>query len=561
MAGHVRRLSSQPRGFPPDAPRRGSSESIGQSQYATHWPAAICFAVLATLMLGGMCIPIWNHVSRSIARASLVKTKAAALAATSVRQTGSSAPAQAVRVGHDPAPPNTAPSLAATVAPAAEDEVAADEPAEDEQSKPDSPEIAVDAPPAEPDAADVAVVKPAADKDIQDNEIKIVEPWEKAPPRPDNAIDLVIDLERRAVDLDLLAEAEAAQQLMHAAPVFRGRPALLELLSHRKDLAGLPIRGERECQIDPLKARTMQSTSLAMRNITARRSFSRSSSAGASRSFSESPEYGILKLIDETVRDASVSTLAQMLQVDSPEIRRAFVWRLGFNAGPESSAALADRALFDLSDAVRATAVEILRDRPPHDYQQRLVDGLRYPWPPVAEHAAEALVKIGDATAIERIAPLVGGPDPSLPQLNAEKKWVVRELVRVNHLRNCLLCHAPSAATSDLVRGLIPTPGKPLPVEYYHSAEGDFVHADTVYLRQDFSVMHTVAKARPWPDQQRFDYFVRTRELTSDEVAALDPRDPICRVTYPQRESVLFALRALERRSQSLAADDRVDRH
>jgi len=564
MAHHVPGLSSQPRDFPPDSPQRRASESSCKAQYTTHWPAVICFAVLAALIAGGLCIPVWSHVARTIARASLEKTRTAK-AAASARQLRLRMPAQ------DPASPKTAPPTQATVpaaivTPAATYE-AAEEAAEHARSQSDSPAVAVDSPSAEPRAAaavDVVVAEPAA-KD----EIKIVEPWEKPLPRPDLAIDLVVDLDRRAVDLDLLAEPGAAQELLRAAPAVRDRAALLELLSRRNDLAGLPIRGENECQIDPIKARAMQSVSVAMRRLTARRVATQQRTASSKFSFSESLSFSesdaadkaTLAALEKSLSDTSASTMAQMLQVESEGVRRAFVWRLGFSAGPESSIALADRALFDLSDEVRSAAIEVLRNRPPHDYQQRLVDGLRYPWPPVAEHAADALAKIGDATAIERIAPLVGEPDPSLPRLNAEKKWVVRELVRVNHLRNCLLCHAPSAAKSDLVRGLIPTPGKPIPVAYYQSAKGDFVHADTIYLRQDFSVMHKVANARPWPDQQRFDYFVRTRELKADEVAALEPRDPICRVTYPQRESVLAALHALESKSQSPAAGDRVDRH
>jgi hypothetical protein len=40
------------------------------------------------------------------------------------------------------------------------------------------------------------------------------------------------------------------------------------------------------------------------------------------------------------------------------------------------------------------------------------------------------------------------------------------------------------------------------------------------YLRQDFSVMMTVPDAHPWPELQRFDFLVRERKLTADEVEA-----------------------------------------
>ena len=45
--------------------------------------------------------------------------------------------------------------------------------------------------------------------------------------------------------------------------------------------------------------------------------------------------------------------------------------------------------------------------------------------------------------------------------------WVVDELVKVNHLRNCTLCHPASTNTSDPLRGPIPQPGRPLPRVYY----------------------------------------------------------------------------------------------
>ena len=38
---------------------------------------------------------------------------------------------------------------------------------------------------------------------------------------------------------------------------------------------------------------------------------------------------------------------------------------------------------------------------------------LRYPWPPAAEHAAEAIVNLGDTDAIGDLRKLVDLPDPS----------------------------------------------------------------------------------------------------------------------------------------------------
>src|SRR6185295_8927512 len=248
------------------------------------------------------------------------------------------------------------------------------------------------------------------------------------------------------------------------------------------------------CQIDPHTAKFMQTTSQVIRRISAQRA--RIDARSASFSFSQSlgAEQALLwMLYKDSAEKLWNSTLAQIFQVESRVARRKLVSRFRNSNRSDASIALADRALFDLSDDVRSDAVEALSVRPPQDYQQRLIDGLRYPWPPVAEHAAEALIKIGDSSALVLVNLLVGEPDPALPQLNSDNKWIVRELVRVNHMRNCLLCHASSTSATDLVRGLMPTPGQPLPVVYYEAMRGNFVRADTVYLKQDFSVMHQVS--------------------------------------------------------------------
>src|SRR5262249_21165291 len=46
------------------------------------------------------------------------------------------------------------------------------------------------------------------------------------------------------------------------------------------------------------------------------------------------------------------------------------------------------------------------------------------------------------------------------------------------------------------------------------------VRADATYLRQDFSLMQPVKDAAPWPDMQRFDFLVRERVVTGEDIAA-----------------------------------------
>lgn len=70
------------------------------------------------------------------------------------------------------------------------------------------------------------------------------------------------------------------------------------------------------------------------------------------------------------------------------------------------------------------------------------------------------------------------------------------------------------------------------------------VRADTTYLRQDFSALLPVADAKPWPEQQRFDFLIRTRVLGAEESAMrLGHAEPKC--SSPQHEAALAALRQL----------------
>jgi hypothetical protein len=79
------------------------------------------------------------------------------------------------------------------------------------------------------------------------------------------------------------------------------------------------------------------------------------------------------------------------------------------------------------------------------------------------------------------------------------------------------------------------SPSKPTP--------NIFVRIDMTYLRQDFSLMMHVADANPWPNMQRFDFFVRTRAVTPQEAQAWETaaKDR----ANPYQQSALLALREL----------------
>jgi hypothetical protein len=158
-------------------------------------------------------------------------------------------------------------------------------------------------------------------------------------------------------------------------------------------------------------------------------------------------------------------------------------------------------------------------------------------------------VALDGREAIPVLAKALQDPDPSLPfgiKRGKLEVKVVREAVRVNHLSNCLLCHAPSFNRGDLVRGAIPVPGRPLPApattpQYYESNQGSFVRADITFLRQDFSVMQTVPNPGAWPAYQRYDYMVRLRRATSAELQLAEKIKNEKTIT-PQREILRLAV-------------------
>jgi hypothetical protein len=321
---------------------------------------------------------------------------------------------------------------------------------------------------------------------------------------------------------------------------------LADLLAQRPDLNGLPFRMGADCRASSKAVRKMQQISTDMRRSVAKIAPPRSPS------MSEFPGYLRAQALVEDLRrhqawhdDDGASTVTQILQPEIVYARRQAVTWLSDIRGPRASAALANLAVFDLSADVREDAVAALRKRPRAEYRDALLRALRYPWPTAADHAAEALVDLGDVSAVPSLVALLDQPDPAAPVRQGDK-WVVSELVRVNHMRNCYLCHAPAQSVKGPIPGLVPTPGQELPVVYYQSARGPFVRADVTYLRQDFSLMQRVEKPDRWPDWQRFDFLVRTRALTPQEAAAWEKgMDTPRPTTYPQREAVLFALREL----------------
>jgi hypothetical protein len=257
----------------------------------------------------------------------------------------------------------------------------------------------------------------------------------------------------------------------------------------------------------------------------------------------------------EMIALTRIAALTQIL-LPMTQMHPGFAKYLSTVSHVEATRSLARLAIFSADEDARKTAVEALKVRRERDYTEILVNGLRYPWPAAARRAADAIVKLERNDLLPQLIDVLEQPDPRAPvtrEVKGKSVPVVHELVRVNHHRSCLLCHAPGntgKVSADAVTAGVPVPGQPLnpPSGGYNTSQPDIlVRVDVTYLRQDFSALLPVADANPWPEMQRFDYLVRTRVLSGEEAAVynekLKPHE--AGEFSPYQRAALAALREL----------------
>jgi len=383
--------------------------------------------------------------------------------------------------------------------------------------------------------------------------------------------DLLAHLLASSREIDLTADEDSVRELLEAEWNHRRRALLAarkgddlpsvsapleRLLSLRPDLKGLPLLLGSECLLDRDQSRVLAHVSRAVREVIALRE---------QKKATRLPVHDLLcELLIDTQRGTSepellVRPFEHLYQVESEKVRASLVATFGLIEGKEAIQALARRAIFDPSHSVRKEALFWISGKL-HSTRTILLSALRHPWAPAAEHAAEALVALKDTEAIPYLREILAEPDPTAPFFDTDSKWKRKELVRINHLRNCLLCHPSSGESKDPLRTVVPTPGQPLPDSYLDSmpqrnsrrrllnadsfAAVKFVRADVVYFRQDFSATHRVKNPNKWPEIQRFDYLIQTRELSDAEADALLKKTHESK-SYPQREAVRWALAKL----------------
>jgi hypothetical protein len=382
--------------------------------------------------------------------------------------------------------------------------------------------------------------------------------------------ELAFDLQTQSVELDVLSLPGVVKRLSGNdrngrkidSLIYSAAEELPDLSSRHGDLAGLPFRRGDDCRKSASDARLLQHNATRLHCV-----IDPFQSGANLRRIAESPEQdfraafepqnvnelrntrvGSLLTADPNLRQpTAVPILVQMLQPFDVSIRADLIGGLAAIDSTVASAALAERAIYDLSPQIRDAARNELRHRPARDYQGVLVAGLRYPWAPVAMHAAQTIVALNLQDAFSDLNRMVDLPNPSVPHQDESGRWVATELVRINHLRNCYLCHAPSKSPVDSIRGSVPTPGERVRPVYSRDDHEGFIRADVTYLKQDFSVTQEMANADPWPKLQRFDYLVRTRDATLAEIALANAPEAIeeQKQDYPQRAAVMYALQGL----------------
>jgi len=341
---------------------------------------------------------------------------------------------------------------------------------------------------------------------------------------------------------------------------------MLALIEQRPDLRGLPYLMGEECRTREDQARMFNVVANSIGVLTRpRREEHESTDAMLDQGMAHAVKMMRASIAmnrgnEDQFYRAAVAAMTQIIMPESEPVRLGLAKSLATIPHVDATKALAKLVLYSPEDRVRAAAIAGLKTRREKDYTDILVQGFRYPLPAVSKRAAEAIVKLDRKDLLPDLLDVLERPDPRLPvteKKDGKEVTFVRELVRVNHHRNCVLCHAPGN-TENVPEGVlkvaVPLPGEPLPKPTdggYQStppiSPDIVVRLDMTYLRQDFSLMMPVPDAHPWPEMQRFDFLVRTRQLTPTEAQAYDP---CCEMEEPghlspYHRSALYALREL----------------
>ena len=344
---------------------------------------------------------------------------------------------------------------------------------------------------------------------------------------------------------------------------------LKAMLKDRPDLAGVPFAMGDACRTKGFRARAFK-RAVDVANIAARAGYKEAEMGHLWCRQIATKQRAIMAGPPEDVDRALIAARRQRMAAADVRDRRSTVQYFAGVSHPEATRELTRMAVFSSDQDVRNDALKALSVRRGEDATAILVEALNYPWPAVARNAAEAIAKLDRKELMPNLIDMLDAADPRGPKTeraNGKEVTTARELVRVNHLSNCLLCHAP-AGRSEVADGIliaeVPVPTEPLPggAGYGTARENRarsnlLVRIDVTYLRQDFSAVQAVDEKGPWPAMQRFDFVVRNRELTAAEAEELrdrlQKREP--GVLSPYQEAAVNALREMTGRDFGAKAE------
>ena len=359
-------------------------------------------------------------------------------------------------------------------------------------------------------------------------------------------------LQKNLLKLQRETTAKANKPLQEHDPV----ELLSNQLSERKDLQALPLTMGDQC-----RANVEEATAIKLVSGKLGRLISEASAGAQGVILRNSGNIALRSKMIKARQDKSIEELRDLVNSDShPQYlkttdqilqvqhRRDRLELINTLKGADNSTAielLAKRAKYDLSADVRLAATHALAESPRDQYRAELLAGLAYPWHVVAQHSAEALVRLDDKEAIPELVAMLDLPHPAVPIEVEPDKYVQPTLVAINHMRNCLLCHAPSLSLKDIATAAVPNWDSPIPTSPYESSDPDFVsvRADITYLKQDFSVVQPVVNHGPWPSKQRFDYVVQQTPMKRSKVNRT--KKQIAKSKNLNREAIVFALQKL----------------
>ncbi len=315
-----------------------------------------------------------------------------------------------------------------------------------------------------------------------------------------------------------------------------------QLVDNRTDLVGLPLVMGRDCHMEEKRANSMD---LVSRELGPTMALSFANRPGTNLDvITKRKAVTFANVLPGYNGDSQkILTVDQMVQHEVPTLKLDFLAKLGSERNQVNANLLACYAKYDLDEGIRMAATRSLANYDPAAYRKQLLKGFSYPWEIVAQHSAESLVRLNDIDAVPELVELLRAPSPNSPYKNKQGKYVRRQLVAVNHMKNCMLCHAPSYSSRDRGRAIVPEWNRPVPPSYYHPGSSPsrlVARADITYLRQDFSVMQPVEKHNHWPKNQRFDYVVREAPVAGEDAGRSRQV-----ATQSYRDAIVFALQKL----------------